>query len=78
MVSGVLHEEAVDEHGAGQGPGGGRDLPLPPGAAQVTARLPPLREGGGGAFGLPGLPRPLRGQQARAAGHTVSLLPPPL
>lgn len=65
----------MDEHGAGQGPRGGRDLPLPPGAAEAAARLPPLRARGGRAPRRPRLPRALRRQQAGAAGHTVRLSP---
>lgn len=62
----------MDEHGPGQGPRGRRDLPLPPGAAQAAARVPPLRARGGGPPRRARLPRALRGQQAGAAGYTVS------
>ena len=56
-VPGVLHEEAVDEHGAGEGQERGHHLPLPPGAAQAAARLPPVHQGGGLTAGGAHIPR---------------------
>ena len=42
-----LHAKAVVKHGAGEGQVCRHHLPLPPGAAQAAARLPPVHQGGG-------------------------------
>ncbi|XP_035884666.1 unconventional myosin-VIIa isoform X5 [Phyllostomus discolor] len=63
VKDGVLHEEAVDHHSAREGPHGGLHLPLLPGAAQVSPRLPQVHAGGGAAAGGTDLQGQVRGGQ---------------
>ena len=62
----------MDEHCAWEGPQRRHHLPLPPGAAEAAARLPPVHEGGGRPPRGPHLQGQVRGEQAgveRSATH---------
>ena len=58
----------MDQHSAGQGPERRHYLPLPPGAAQVTARLPPVHPGGGRPPRRPHIPGQVRREQTGVVG----------